>query len=111
VPDKHYLVIQTLGKDREDLADARALVRWLAGRGIDSEVRRFSNGRYLVWSLRPFDSPTGEAALSFARRIERLGQEAMGENGPDTPSGRKYNFLQRSRRDGEFRPYYKPYTP
>jgi len=96
---KYYLVIQTMLESTEDQqrAAAREIVSFLASRGVEADIWPFGKN-LIVWSAKPFDSPTSEAAKQYALQIEKLGQEYRRQGGP-------YDFRQRSG-SGPLKPMY-----
>ena len=89
------------GKNPDDLAYARRIVKWLATQNVAASVAELPKA-YVVWSKRPFDSYRSEAAREFALAIEELGKTYRQH--PDNKL--RYDFRQR--RDGQFDPYYVP---
>jgi len=100
---KYYLVIERLqGDSAEDREEARRIVRFLAERGEPATVQTFRAGGktfYGVWSLRPFGSSDSEAAIQYAERTERLGEEYFDKY-------KTYRFQQRRRPGAELTPSY-----
>jgi hypothetical protein len=100
IAGKYYLIIDRMqGIAQKDRADAEAIITYLKEKGESATLNKLAN-RYLVWSLRPFDSPRSPEAMEFARSIERLGQQYR------PPRGRsKYTFSQH-KPGGELDPSY-----
>ena len=106
VPGKYYLVIQSLvGASPEDQAEAEQIRLWCAQHGELATVAthmlpRTGKSRCIVWSLRPFDSPTSPEAQAFGRKIETLGKDYKAQY-------KRYDFRQQ--RDGKFDPWFEVY--
>jgi len=106
VPGKYYLVIQSLvGASKEDQAEAEQIRAWCAQHGEPASVAthtlaRTGKSRCIVWSLRPFDSPSSPEALNYGRKIEALGKNYNAQY-------KRYDFRQQ--RDGKFDPWFEVY--
>jgi hypothetical protein len=106
VPGKYYLVIQSLvGASKEDKVEAEQIMAWCAQQGEPATVAthtstRTGKSRCIVWSLRPFDSPSSAEALNYARKIEALGKNYNAQY-------KRYDFRQQ--KDGKFDPWFWVY--
>jgi len=106
VSGKYYLVIQSLvGATTEDQAEAEQIRAWCAQHGEPATVAthtlaKTGKSRYIVWSLRPFDSPSSAEALNYGRKIEALGRDYKARY-------KRYDFRQQ--RDGKFDPWFEVY--
>ncbi len=103
---KHYLVIESLaGFSDTDRADAGKIVGFLASQGEKADIGKTTvAGKqvYVIWSLRPMDSPTSDEAVNFAEKIESLGKQYQVQFG-------KYRFQQRRSPTANLEPYYLPH--
>ena len=103
-PGKWYLVIQGLtGTAPGDLEEARRIADWCNQRKEPATVARYTSPRsgkqrYIVWSLKPFDSPIGEPAKQYGAAIETLGRSYFAQH-------KTYDFRQRS--GGKFDPWFE----
>lgn len=108
IPGKYYLVIQEMvGTSEKDQAEAQQIAAWCTAQGEPATVAghlipRTGKRFPIVWSLRPFDSPTGADALEYGKKIETLGKTYKAQY-------KRYDFRQQ--RDGKFDPWYTKYTP
>lgn len=104
---KYYLVIQALaGVEPKDLAEAGRIASWCKANGEQVTVAKYthpnsSKKRYIVWSLRPFESRSGQDALAFAKTVELLGKKYFAKY-------RTYDFRQRTSAN-KFDPWFEPY--
>jgi len=102
---KWYLVIQALeGTKQGDLDEAGRIVAYCAAKGKPASIARYTHPksrrqRYIVWSLKPTDSPRGEEAKKQAVVIEAIGKEYFRKH-------KTYDFRQRMR-DGKFNPWFE----
>lgn len=105
VKGKYYMVIQQLlgGMTQESLVEATRIAKFCNDNGHPATVGTFRDRqRYVVWSLKPFDSATGAANTEFALVIEALGKRYFREHQPPT-----YDFRQR--RDNQLDPLFVQY--
>lgn len=104
---KYYLVIQALaGIEEKDLAEAGRISSWCKANGEQVTIAKYthrnsSKKRYIVWSLRPFDSRSGQDALTYAKTVEALGKKYFAKY-------RTYDFRQRTSAN-KFDPWFEPY--
>ena len=104
---KWYLVIQGLaGVSGADLDEAARIVAYCSARGEPATIARYTNRqsgkkRYIVWSLKPHDLPTGEEAKRHGMAIEAIGKEYFNKH-------KTYDFRQR-KSDGRFDPWFEVY--
>jgi len=107
VQGKYYLVVQALvGVDQKDLAEAGRIATWCKENGENVTVAKYTHPnsrkqRYIVWSLRPFDSSSGNKTNAFARKMEALGKKYFKKY-------RTYDFRQQMA-SGKFDPWYEKY--
>ncbi len=94
---KYYLVIQSMMGDSPRLKkEAYKIVNYCRKNGEPASVARYGD-QLVVWSLTPFESPSGTEAKQHARAIEEMGKRYPGD----------YDFRQR--RDGKFDPWFVKY--
>ena len=101
VAGKYYMVIQDLrstGPAKED--EANRIVAFCRDNLEPASVNLYE-GRLVVWSFKPFDSPTDPNRLSHAALVEELGRRYFKLHST-------YRFSQR--RDGEVDPLLLPYV-
>jgi len=104
---KYYLVVQGLaGVKQEDLAEAGRIATWCKGNGEQVTVATYTHPnslkkRYIVWSLRPFDSRFGSEPLAFGKKIEALGKRYFAKY-------KTYDFRQQTS-SGKFDPWFERY--
>ncbi len=105
VPGKHYLVIQNLmGNTETHKAEAFRIRDYCKEAGEHATVCSYDKDKsFIVWSLKPMDSPTSEAAIKYAEAIEKLGNGYFQKY-------HTYDFRQRNRQ-GKFDPMYIPHRP
>jgi len=96
---KYYMIIQDLQGGDELKAEALRIADYCTANGEPATVNSYQ-GRLVVWSLRPFSSPTGPEVLNHARVVEQLGQRYFKKH-------KTYDFRQR--RDGRLEPMMLPY--
>ncbi len=107
VPGKYYLVVQALGGiDNKDLAEAGRIATWCKENGEQVTVAKYTHPnsarkRYIVWSLRPFDSRFGEEAEAFGKKVEALGKRYFAKH-------KTYDFRQRTS-TGKLDPWFERY--
>jgi len=100
-PGYYYLVIQDLqGNTEAKKKQADRIVKFCKAHGEPATVNTYK-GSIVVWSNVGFASPDEQAALDYARNIERLGQKYFQEY-------KTYDFRQR--RSGRFDPLFLSYT-
>ena len=104
---KYYLVIQGIqGVSPADLDEASRIVEFCKAQGEKATVARYTSKRtrkqrYIVWSLRPFDSATSEEGRKLARSVEALGKQYFAKY-------TTYDFRQRGA-SGKFDPWFEVY--
>lgn len=107
VPGKYYLVVQALaGIDNKDLAEAGRIATWCRDNGEQVTVAKYTHPnsarkRYIVWSLRPFNSRSGEETLAFGKKVEALGKRYFAKH-------KTYDFRQRTS-TGKLDPWFERY--
>lgn len=100
-PKRYYLIIETLkGKTDEDYDNADKIINFCAARGLPSELVENPKGRYAVWCLLGFRLRASDEALQHARNVELIGKEFFAKH-------KTYRFMQRNRKGGKFRPFFK----
>jgi len=106
VSGKYYLVIQSLvGASKEDQVEAEQIRAWCAQHDEPATVAthtlaKTGRSRFIVWSLRPFDSSSSAEALNYGRKIEALGKKYNAQY-------KRYDFRQQ--RDGKYDPWFEVY--
>lgn len=99
-PKRYYLIIETLkGATGEDYDDAEEIIDFCAARGLPGEMVNI-NGRFAVWCLLGFRFRSSDAALEHTHKVEQVGKEFFAKK-------KTYRFMQRNRRGGELRPFFK----
>ncbi len=103
---KYYLVIQSLGGVAQtDLTAAGQIAAFCKAQSEGATIARYTDRagrqRYVVWSLRPFDSANSKDARDYALLIEELGRKYM-------QAGGRYNFQQRVRAGAKLDPLLLP---
>jgi len=101
---KWYLVIQGLGGTKQaDRDEAGRIIAFLAASGEQAGLATYKSStgamQYIVWSLRPFDSPGSNAAQDFARQTEALGKKYFDKH-------KTYDFRQRTAAN-KFNPWFE----
>jgi hypothetical protein len=103
---KYYLVIQSLGGvAQKDLAAAGQIVAFCKAQGEGATIARYTDRagrqRYVVWSLKPFDSANAKGVQEYALAVEELGRKYL-------QAGGRYNFQQRVRAGAKLDPLLLP---
>jgi len=99
IAGKYYLVIESTGGSGDwHLEQARKIQKFCYENGEPSEVRQLG-GKYVVWSLTPFDSSSSEQARQHAQAIEKLGGTYFRTYG-------SFRFQQRKKPDSPLEPLY-----
>ncbi|MFB3892869.1 MAG: hypothetical protein ACE15C_12680 [Phycisphaerae bacterium] len=70
-PGKYYLVIETMQGDKQQ-EDGQKVLDFLRSVGVEADLA-LSGNHVIIWSLKPFDKPRGEANTAFAKEIEAIG--------------------------------------
>jgi hypothetical protein len=101
LPDRQYLVIQTLMGDSDaDQDEAQRIASFVANRGLPADVVRVGSGdrrKYAVWSLLGFRDRSSRSAQEHVEKVERIGKDYFDEYGT-------YDFRQV--RGGQRRPFW-----
>jgi len=102
-PGKYYLVIQEFtGNTDADQQDAFAIQAFCKKMGYPADVREYKETGLVVLSFEPFDSPSTDEAIQFARKIEKLGLAYQ-------ILGGKYRFQQPRTANGSIAPHFEPW--
>lgn len=100
---KYFLIIERMqGKTHDDELDAIAIINYLKDNGVIA-TQAIVSDRYAIVSRSSFESPKGNDAIEFAKKIEDLGKKYI------PPHGRaKYLFSQHDKKN-ELNPSFGKY--